>query len=185
MNQIVIDKNYQGLIEKDSHYLFEGDLSIEANVVVRLDKPLVVGGYIWTGGGNISTGGGDIRTGGYIWTGGGNISTGGGDIRTGGNIWVCGGYLSTGGGYLRCKALYWSCTMMPDVPRGKMQIGIVRPNGRDRNYWEKRLGVELPGCYEEIAEKIVPLLPDLLKLDKWSETERWIMESWLPKEGLF
>ena len=165
MNQIVIDKNYQGLIEKDSHYLFEGDLSIEANVVVRLDKPLVVGGYIWTGGGN--------------------ISTGGGDIRTGGNIWVCGGYLSTGGGYLRCKALYWSCTMMPDVPRGKMQIGIVRPNGRDRNYWEKRLGVELPGCYEEIAEKIVPLLPDLLKLDKWSETERWIMESWLPKEGLF
>jgi hypothetical protein len=42
--------------------------------------------------------------------------------------------------------------------------------------------MKLSGCYEEIEKQVTPHLVEWLKLDKWTPTERWIMESWLPKE---
>lgn len=105
-----------------------------------------------------------LSVGALIDTGGGYLDTGGGDLRT-------------GGGYLRCGTLYWRRMDMPQVG-GQMSTGKIRPTAHQRAYWEDRLGVELPGCWGEIEKKIALMLPELLKRECWTPTERWILESY-------
>jgi hypothetical protein len=37
----------------------------------------------------------------------------------------------------------------------------------------------LDGCWGDIEQRIVPLLPQLLRSRKWTVTERKILRSWL------
>jgi hypothetical protein len=155
------------------------------------------GGYIYTDGGGIYTHGGYIDThGGGIYTDGGNINTHGGNIYThGGGIYTHGGNINTHGGdidthgggidccTLNCGILYWCLMCMPVTK--KIVAEKIRPDECCREYWQERLGIELTGCWDEIEKTLAPYLekiPEILKDPKWTPTERWIIESWLPKE---
>lgn len=232
METIKIDKDCLCLIDKGKRYEIPASVDIEANLIINLDKPLLIkgclktsgghidtrgghintsGGYIDTNNGNIKTSGGNIKTsasiptgGGCIYTGGGGIYTDGGNIDTsggyidtnsgdidtnGGDIDTNGGYINTGGGYIdtgkgiiKCGILYWRLMCLPKA--GKIIVKKVRPDDFLREYWEERLGIKLEGCWREIEEQLAPILckiPELLKDPKWTPTERWIIESWLPE----
>ena len=70
---------------------------------------------------------------------------------------------------------FWSFQYEPPfVTKGK-----IYPTVSSRDYWSERLGIDLTDkCYKNIAELIVPKIPELLKLDKWTKCERRILESW-------
>lgn len=112
------------------------------------------------------------------------------DASIGGDVQVAedvegGGFLSIGGN-LTAHRLFWSHAAMPDVV-GRMEIDLVLPPEWQRGHWEKRLGMELGGCYADIVEKIAPHLEDRLRYGEWSETEWWILETaqkYALKEGL-
>ena len=204
METIKIDKDCLCLIDKGKRYEIPASVDIEANLIINLDKPLLIkgclktsggniktsasiptgGGCIYTGGGGIYTDGGNIDTsGGYIDTNSGDIDTNGGDIDTnGGYINTGGGYIDTGKGIIKCGILYWRLMCLPKA--GKIIVKKVRPDDFLREYWEERLGIKLEGCWREIEEQLAPILckiPELLKDPKWTPTERWIIESWLPE----
>jgi len=137
------------------------------------------GGYIHTGGGYIETSGGYIETsGGNIYTSGGYINTSGGNIDTGGgNIYTDGGYIYTK--LLICGILYWEGMSMPDAKN--LECKIVYPSAKTRKHWKERLSdwVDISdGCYDELLGIVRPHLDDILASDKWSNCERWIIESW-------
>ena len=202
MLTITITKNYKEIVEKEDRYVLPF-IDVEANLIITLDRPLFVNGFIDTNGGFIDTNGGFIDTnggniythGGFIYTNGGSIDTHGGSIDThggsiesgfidtnGGYIDTHGGYIDTHGGSLKCEILYWRLMCMPKV--AEMTIGKVRPDALMREYWQTRLGIMLVGCWNDIEKQLAPHLdkiPELLKDPKWTPTERWIMESWLPK----
>jgi hypothetical protein len=148
------------------------------------------GGYINTHGGNIDTGGGYIYThggyidtgGGYIYTGGGYINTHGGYINTdGGNIYTRGGHINTSGGYIDCGILYWRSMHIPTTAGGKITCISVYPDECTRSHWVERLSgiVDVSsGCYDKLLERVRPRMQEILALDKWSQCERWIIESW-------
>jgi hypothetical protein len=73
---------------------------------------------------------------------------------------------------------FWSHAAMPKIG-GKIKIRRVLPPAWQRQYWDKRLGINTTHlCYDEIIEKLIlPNLNDWLALDKWTETERWMLES--------
>jgi hypothetical protein len=134
------------------------------------------GGYIYTGGSDIDTHGGNIDThGGYIYTGGSDIYTHGGYIDTGG------GNIYTGGGNIDCGILYWRSMHIPATARGKITCISVYPDECTRSHWVDRLSgiVDVSsGCYKELLERVRPRMQEILALDKWSQCERWIIESW-------
>ena len=87
------------------------------------------------------------------------------------------GYLDCGG-YLYCGGdLNWSLASMPTAKEIRIK-NPIRPPEYQREHWEKRTGLALSGCYEEIHERVRDKIPALLKKKCWSETERWILESW-------
>ena len=139
---------------------------------------LTRGGNLDTEGGNLNTRGGNLNTGGgYLDTEGGYLDTGGGYLYTrGGYLDTEGGNLNTGGGNLKCRNLYWQLMSMPTCK--KMEIRQIRPPGFQRKYWEKRTGLKLKGCYSEVYKTIKLEIPKLLRKKCWSETERWILNSW-------
>ena len=184
METIKIDKDCLCLIDKGKRYEIPASVDIKANLIINLDKPLLIKGCLKTSGGHIDTRGGHINTsGGYIDTNSGDIDTNGGDIDTnGGYINTGGGYIDTGKGIIKCGILYWRLMCLPKA--GKIIVKKVRPDDFLREYWEERLGIKLEGCWREIEEQLAPILckiPELLKDPKWTPTERWIIESWLPE----
>ncbi|CAK0758104.1 hypothetical protein CCP2SC5_2460002 [Azospirillaceae bacterium] len=56
--------------------------------------------------------------------------------------------------------------------------GPICPPAEASEYWEARLGMKLEGCYWDIAIKIGPKIPRLLRRKGWTECERRILESW-------
>jgi len=65
---------------------------------------------------------------------------------------------------------------MPTLPE-MHYINRVLPHLWQRDYWQERLGMELDGCYASLCKSIKPKLHSLLKDDKWSSTERWMLET--------
>lgn len=101
----------------------------------------------------------------------GNLNVGG-NLDVGGNLNV-GGYLDVGGN------LYWSHASMPKAKSIKCKR--VLPKAWQRDYWGERLGISMDGCYDDIIARIMPVLDEWLKLDKWTSTERWMLELLIPK----
>lgn len=75
-----------------------------------------------------------------------------------------------------CKATspYWSFVYPPPFET----VGPIYPAESCRGYWSQRLGVELVGCYGEIAKRHRHLIPDWLKRTDLTDCERRILESW-------
>jgi len=90
-----------------------------------------------------------------------------------GNLYV-GGYLYVGGNCI-CTVLYWPHAARPTIV-GADKVGQVRPPPWQRAHWQKRLGVDLSGCWDEIIPRVQASLPKLLRKKCWSDTERWILE---------
>ena len=110
----------------------------------------------------------------YEWAGG-NVKA---NIECQGlNIFVSSD-LDTGGGNLICERLHWQLISKPIVG-GRMTIKkFICPPEFQREYWKKRTGLDTEGCYAEIHKRIRSEIPRLLQRECWSETERWILESW-------
>jgi hypothetical protein len=92
------------------------------------------------------------------------------DVR--GDLYVAGDLFVRGN-------LYWSHASIPKAKSIKCKR--VLPPEWQRDYWGKRLGISMDGCYDDILARILPVLDDWLKLDKWTPTERWMLESLIPK----
>ncbi len=61
-----------------------------------------------------------------------------------------------------------------------MTIKHVLPMAWQRYYWQERFGniVDIEnGCYDDVIKLIQPKLDTILALDKWTPTERWMLES--------
>jgi hypothetical protein len=56
--------------------------------------------------------------------------------------------------------------------------GPILPTSDQRAHWSERLGIELTGCYTEIAEQLAGRWTELLARTYWSQCERRIVESW-------
>jgi cytoskeletal protein CcmA (bactofilin family) len=78
--------------------------------------------------------------------------------------------------------LYWGLAHKPHIPHDSV-IGRVYPTGQQWAYWRERLGIHFERYKDvgEIFNNITPMIPELLQDPKWTETERWILESHLPK----
>jgi len=80
-----------------------------------------------------------------------------------------------------CKAVnpIWSFLYEPPF----ITVGSIIFPVSSVDYWSDRLGVKLGklDTWQEIESKILPLLPELLKRNCWSKSERRVMESWLKK----
>lgn len=126
-----------------------------------------------------------------------------GDLSVGGNLFV-GNYLSVGdnlfvGGELEVGGdldvrynlsvrynlyvrgnWFWSHASMPSVG-GKLTHKRILPPQWQREHWATRLDQPWINdealCYSSIVKRLQPLLPELLAQDKWSDTERWILQS--------
>ena len=88
-------------------------------------------------------------------------------------------------GYLNCRGekfiirrdLYWSHASIPCLPK-KTYITRVLPQEWQRDYYQERLGIDLSeGCYNEICEKVIKKIVNLLRDDKWTPTELWRLEA--------
>ena len=127
----------------------DGGIEIDDHLVIDCDVP-------WTVGRQIA----------YLTAG--NLRAGG-DLYAEGNLTVQKNCAILGD-------LYWSQMSMPDI-RGKFFHRMVLPHAWQRGYWEARLDMDFGGgCYESIVAQVLPELPRLLRR-KWSETERWMLES--------
>ena len=73
--------------------------------------------------------------------------------------------------------LKWSHASIPRLPE-KAYIRRVLPPEWQRDYWQDRLGMDISdGCYEEICRKVAAQLINLLRDEKWTPTERWMLET--------
>jgi len=165
----------------------DGNLYVEGNLTT--DGNLTTGGYLYAGG-NLTTekdlrAEGDLHAEGNLYAGR-NLHVGGnlyveGNLTAYGNLYVEGYLYADGNLTVRknCAILgnfYWSQMSMPDI-RGKFFHRLVLPHGWQRGYWEARLDMDFGGgCYDDIVAQVLPELPRLLRR-KWSETERWMLES--------
>lgn len=89
-----------------------------------------------------------------------------------------GGWCSFGAG---CCAVspYWGYVYPPPFAT----TGRIYPPADARLYWEQRTGLRLAGCYDDIFEAVGPKVSALLKRNDWTDCERRILESWVPKKG--
>jgi hypothetical protein len=136
--------------------------------------------------------GGDLIVGGDLDVGGGLIAghnlavhnlTVRGDICVGRDLSVRGnldvrGAVEVGGNLAVRGDWYWSHAAMPLVG-GRMTHNRVLPPAWQRDFWDKWLGVDASGCYDDVIARLN--IPALLKDPKWSETERWMLKSLLKK----
>ena len=101
----------------------------------------------------------------------------GGNLDCRGNL-DCGGNLYCGGEHLIIFGdLKWQLANKPAMPE-KNYIRRVVPHEHQRDYWQDRLGIDLSdGCYDELCIKVFKQVSNLLREDKWSSTERWMLET--------
>ena len=72
---------------------------------------------------------------------------------------------------------YWAQAHIPEMPE-QFYIKRVLPQPHQRQHWQDRLGMDLSnGCYEDVCSKVLKQVLNLLKDDKWSNTERWMLET--------
>ena len=69
--------------------------------------------------------------------------------------------------------LFWAFPSMPKAE--SILVSRVLPPAWQREYWGDRLGVDVSGCYDAIISRLD--LHALLLLDKWTRTERWMLET--------
>jgi cytoskeletal protein CcmA (bactofilin family) len=190
--------------EKITSLMVSGDLNVRGYLNVGGDLNvrgyLNVGGYLDVGGclnvrGYLNVGG-DLDVLGYLNVSGdlnvrGDLNVSGdlnvrGDLNVSGDLNVLGdlnvsgdlnvrGYLNVSGDLNVLGYIYWSHASKPKA-RKIISKGILPPVWQ-REYWGERLQVSMEGCYPDILERIRPLIEGWLKLDKWTPTERWILES--------
>jgi len=61
---------------------------------------------------------------------------------------------------------------------GKNYIKRVLPPEHQREHWQERLGMDLSeGCCDHLCEVVLKQVLTLLKDEKWSSTERWMLET--------
>ena len=73
--------------------------------------------------------------------------------------------------------LKWQLANKPTMPE-KNYINRVVPHEHQRYYWQDRLGIDLSdGCYNELCTKVFKQVVNLLREEKWSSTERWMLET--------
>ena len=180
---------FGGFIDTRGGFIKCGHINTRRGSIYTHGGDIYASEGIDTHGGSIYTFGGDIHTHRDIYTFGGDIHTHSGFIDThGGFIDTHGRFIDTRGrdidtrdGDIKCGILYWSLINMPNCRR--VEAVKIRPAPHQRNYWQERLGIKLSNCWAEIEKTIVPQLPRLLSDDKWTPTERWILESYLPSGG--
>jgi len=72
--------------------------------------------------------------------------------------------------------IIWTHASLPNI-KGRFFHREVWPAEWQRDYWRKRLGLKLEGCYSSVRAEVLENLPRLLKRKCWSETERWMLKS--------
>ena len=72
------------------------------------------------------------------------------------------------------ESISWAFVYAPPLS----VTGRIYPPEDCRTYWEKRLGLALPGCYEEIYKLVAPQLDAILGRPDLTEMERAVLESW-------
>ena len=194
-------RNSAGVIEID------GDLRIECNVPLSgvgehiagikvagnlsCGSNLACAGYLSCGGNLYCDG--DLSCGSYLYCGGnlacwdslecadylycaGKLSCGG-SLYCGGNL-ACSGKLSCAGDHLIILGdLKWQLASIPTLP-DKYYIRRVVPHEHQRDHWQERLGLDLSdGCYDALCSKVLKHIIRLLRDEKWSSTERWMLET--------
>ena len=170
---------------------YKGNISFPESTSVNFN--LSCQGYLSCGG-SLSCGG-DLYCRGSLYCGGDLSCRGslycGGDLSCRGDLY-CRGSLSCGGdlscrGSLYCGGdlfcggdLYWSHISKPMV-MGTLKAKRVLPPAWQCEYWQERLAgiVEFnaDSCYDSILKALIPKLDDVLAMDKWTSTERWMLES--------
>ena len=76
------------------------------------------------------------------------------------------------------ESISWAFVYAPPLS----VTGRIYPPKDCRTYWEKRLGLALPGCYEEIYKLVAPQLDAILGRPDLTEMERAVLESWSKEE---
>jgi hypothetical protein len=57
-------------------------------------------------------------------------------------------------------------------------IKRILPPEHQRQHWQERLGIDLgEGCYDNLCKKVLKNILQLLGDEKWSSTERWMLET--------
>ena len=166
----------------------DGDLIINCSVPWSVGvqvSGLYVRGNLYVGGnldvrGNLEVGGNlyvrgylvvrsDLDVGGYLEVGGYLVVGGYLDVR--GYLYVRGDYLVIAGD------LIWSHAAVPLTP-GKVYIRRILPPAWQRDHWQDRLGMDISdGCYDEICKTVRQEIDRLLNDEKWTSTERWMLET--------
>ena len=72
------------------------------------------------------------------------------------------------------ESISWAFVYAPPLS----VTGRIYPPKDCRTYWEKRLGLALPGCYEEIYKLVAPQLDAILGRPDLTEMERAVLKSW-------
>ena len=177
MKNLIIEnmKQFQDALDKRNNLVFKGNIVFKVNV--KGVKNIRAGGYIIADG--------EIRADGYIIAGGqiradGYISAGGqiradGDIIAGGEIIPDGDIIADG--EITCKTLTWARLQMPKAK--KINCAIVIPPCDDLTHWEERLGIDCSGDKKEALIRNAPELKKLIGRKCWSNTERWMISSWI------
>ena len=161
--KITLDELKQKISETNGILKYEKDIELESIPWKDVGEKIIsfyVGGNLYVRG--------NLYVGGYLDVGG--------DLYVRGNLYV-GGYLNVRGNLNVRGDLYWSHASMPKAKEIKCKR--VLPPAWQREYWGDRLGIDTssPKCYDQIIDEIKPHLDEWLKLDKWTPTERWMLES--------
>jgi len=57
-------------------------------------------------------------------------------------------------------------------------IKLILPPPYQRDHWQERLGIDISkGCYDTLCSRELKRITNLLKDEKWTSTERWILET--------
>jgi len=169
------------LIAKSGELTALGDLTVGRDLIVK-SGDLTAGRDLIVKGGNLTVKSGDLTVGRDLTVKSGDLTVKSGDLTAGRDLTVRRGDLIALGNLAVEGKLwvggdwYWSQMSLPNVA-GTMKHHRVLPAPWQRSYWADRLGVSIPvNCYYDAI--IAGLdIPKLLRLRKWTPTERWILKS--------
>ena len=101
----------------------------------------------------------------------------GGNLDCRGNLY-CRGNLDCGGEYFIVMGdLFWPQAHKPKLPE-HTYIKRILPPAHQREHWQERLGMDISaGCYEDLCGKVLKQIINLLRDEKWTSTERWMLET--------
>jgi len=104
-------------------------------------------------------------------------------LYVGGNLDVDGNLYVRGERCIILGDLYWGQAHKPKMPE-QTYIKRVLPPEHQRGHWQERLGLDLSeGCYAELCLTVLKHIIRLLNDEKWSSTERWMLETLWDSEG--